>query len=108
MKEVAKAHEKRSLGDFENVLKTWKEGAFSPSIPSHRPRLCYFAALADTLIHLSLVLLFQSYRTTPSSEAISPRCTTPSSRKTWYESSSPTRVWRLPTSPSRSDSPSSR
>lgn len=30
MKEVAKAHEKRSLGDFENVLKTWKEGAFFP------------------------------------------------------------------------------
>jgi 26S proteasome regulatory subunit N6 len=26
MKEVAKAHEKRSLGDFETALKTWKEG----------------------------------------------------------------------------------
>lgn len=26
MKEVAKAHEKRSLGDFETALKTWKDG----------------------------------------------------------------------------------
>lgn len=80
MKEVAKAHEKRSLGDFEGALKTWKEGQWrvdlvASLLDADYWRCClplielsndpiirsHLASLYDTLLSQNLVRVIEPY-----------------------------------------------
>lgn len=74
LKAVAKAHENRSLADFESTLQTYKQGALCPPIgrgASFDPSPAelsddpivrnHLAALYDTLLEQNLVRVIEPY-----------------------------------------------